>query len=178
MANVEKTGFFVKKGRHLCACEANTIRDLLLKCVVRMSFTVGFSWTKMRKYCIFHVSCENWRVMVRHLQVAASPDLLTCILNEYRTGNVTKASADAQPVRSAEERASLGSQVATFPPSPSQLPHSFCKCRGGSAGLCFSLSETPEQLRGDAFSPPRTCFLEQLEELDRTTFIPLAADCL
>lgn len=98
-----------------------------------------------------------WRVMVRHLQAAASPDLLTFVLNEYRSRNATEALADAQPLRSEEEQASLGSQTATLPPYPC---HSFCKCRGGSAQLCFSLSETSKWLRGNAFYPPRTCSLE------------------
>lgn len=58
MANVEKTGFLVKRDRH-CLCEVNTILYLLLKCVVRMSFSVGFFWATMSKHCIFHDSCEN-----------------------------------------------------------------------------------------------------------------------
>lgn len=57
-----------------------------------------------------------WRVMVRHLQVAASPHLLTFVLNEYRSRNATEALADAWPLRSEEEQVCLGSQTA-IPPS-------------------------------------------------------------
>lgn len=41
MANVEQTEFMVKRDRRYL-CEAKTILYLLLKCVVRMLFTVGF----------------------------------------------------------------------------------------------------------------------------------------
>lgn len=40
-----------------------------------------------------------WRALARHLQVAASPDLLTFVLNEYRSRNAAEASAEAQPLR-------------------------------------------------------------------------------
>lgn len=119
-----------------------------------------------------------WRVMIRHLQVDASPHLLTFLLNEYRSRN---ALADAQPLRSEEEQVCLGSQTA-IPPRLlllASFPTAFANVEVALQGFAsLSLSEISKWLKGNALSPPRTCSLEQLEEFDITTFIPLAAGCL